>query len=59
MQSHLGWKTEKGREKSGKQVITEGGFSKKHRKAQRGTKKILLGEILTIQCFCHAEEKIQ
>ena len=30
MQSHLGWKTEKGREKSGKQVITEGGFSKKH-----------------------------
>ena len=59
MQSQLRWKTEKGREKSGKQAIIEAGFSKEHSKAQRGGEKTLLGGILIIKIFCHAEDKLQ
>ena len=59
MQSQLGWKTEKGREKSGKQAIIEVGFSKEHSKAQGGRENTLLGGIFTIQIFCHAVDKLQ
>lgn len=43
--------------KKGKQALKKAGFSRQHLK-MKGM-KILLGAILTNQCFSHAESNIQ